>query len=104
MSTRPTRASKYRWKYTEDEWEEYLVKAIALLMVFMDDYQFDPDDPGYLGFLNVGMDLLDYEDAKTFRFICEHPLMFEDILYSLGGMTERGFDEEETVIRHLKDA
>jgi hypothetical protein len=104
MSTRHTRASNYRWRYTENEWKEYLVKAIALLIVFMEDYQFDPDDPGYLGFINVGMDLLDPEDAKTFRFICEHPLMFEDILYSLGGMTERGFDEEETVIRHLKDA
>lgn len=104
MSTRHTRLSNYRREYTEEEWGEYLVKAIDLLMIFMEDYQFDPDDPGYLGFINIGVDLLDYEDAKTFRFICQHPLMFEDILYSLGGMTERGFDEDETVIRHLKDA
>ena len=104
MSTRHTRASHHRRGYSEKEWGEYLVKAIDLLIVFMEDYQFDPNDPGYLGFLNVGWDLLDYEDAKTFRFICQHPLMFEDILYSLGGMTERGFDEAETVIRHLKDA
>jgi hypothetical protein len=79
-----------------------IVRAINLLEQFMNDYQFDPNDSGYLGFLNVCIELLvKEEDRNTFSFICQNPGLFEMVLDALGGRTENGFHENETIF-HLK--
>ncbi len=81
---------------------ERIIRAINLLEKFMNDYQFDPNDSGYLGFLNVGRDLLvKEEDKNTFSFICQNPRLFEMVLDALGGRTANGFHENETIF-HLK--
>jgi hypothetical protein len=75
------------------------MKGAILLIDFRNDFQFDPESPDYLGFLNVGVDLLDEEDAETFRFIVNNQDIYEPIMEKLGLTTEQGLDEEETVFR-----
>jgi len=72
-------------------------KGIELIHKFLSDYQFDKEDEGYLGFLNVGVDLLNEEDAETFEYICDNPDVFEPIIDECGGDTEDGLHKEETV-------
>jgi len=77
-----------------------IIRAINLLDQFLNDYQFDPSDSGYLGFINVGRELLvKEEDRNTWSFICQNPRLFEIVLDALGGKTENGFREDETVFR-----
>ena len=58
--------------------------AVELLKRFAEDYQFDENDPRYMGILNVGIDLLtDPEDKETWTYICYHPQLFTADLHKL---------------------
>ena len=72
-------------------------EAIDLLEKFRTDYQFNKEDEGYLGFLNVGPDLLDESDQSTWFLILENPGVFMPIIHKLGLETEEGLNFEETV-------
>ena len=74
-----------------------VMKGVTLLMDFRNDFQFDKEDPDYLGFLNTGVPLLSDEDGETFRFIVENQEFYNPVMDKLGLTTEMGFDEEETV-------
>lgn len=63
---------------------EQFKQAIDLLEKFRTDFQFDKQDPGYLGFLNVGVDILDEEDVPTWLLICDRQMIFRPILHELG--------------------
>jgi len=72
-------------------------EAIDLLEKFRTDYQFNKEDEGYLGFLNVGPDLLDESDRSTWFLILRNPGVFMPIIHELGLETEEGLNLEETV-------
>ena len=72
-------------------------EAIDLLEKFRTDYQFNKEDEGYLGFLNVGPDLLDESDRSAWFLILENPGVFMPIIHKLGLETEEGLNFEETV-------
>lgn len=74
-----------------------IMKGVILLIDFRNDFQFDEEDPDYLGFLNTGVDLLSPEDAETFRFIISNQEFYNPVMDKLGLTTESGLDEEETV-------
>jgi hypothetical protein len=76
-----------------------VMKGVTLLIDFRNDFQFDKEDPGYLGFLNTGVPLLSEEDVETFRFIVENQDQYAPVMEKLGLTTEQGFDEDETVFR-----
>lgn len=76
-----------------------VMKGVTLLMDFRNDFQFDEEDQGYLGFLNTGVPLLNDEDGETFRFIVENQEWYAPVMEKLGLTTEQGFDEDETVFR-----
>jgi hypothetical protein len=80
-----------------------VMKGVTLLIDFRNDFQFDKNDPGYLGFLNTGVDLLSDEDAETFRFIVENQEFYNPVMDKLGLTTEMGFDEDETVFVLTED-
>lgn len=76
------------------------IKAgVDLLESFANDYQFDKTDPGYLGFINVGEDLLFHQENKdTWVYIVTNPDVFLPILDRLGLCIEGGtFSFDETV-------
>jgi hypothetical protein len=72
-------------------------EAIDLLEKFRTDYQFNKEDEGYLGFLNVGPDLLDESDRLAWFLILRNPGVFMPIIHELGLETEEGLHLEETV-------
>jgi len=73
-------------------------EAIDLLEKFRTDYQFNKEDERYLGFLNVGLDILDdQEDRSTWFLILRNPGVFMPIIHELGLETEEGLNLEETV-------
>jgi hypothetical protein len=76
-----------------------VMKGVTLLIDFRNDFQFDPESPDYLGFLNTGVPLLGEEDVETFRFIVENQEGYAPVMEKLGLTTEQGFDEDETVFR-----
>ena len=76
-----------------------VMKGVTLLMDFRNDFQFDKEDPNYLGFLNTGVPLLGEEDVETFRFIVNNQEEYAPVMEKLGLTTEQGFDEDETVFR-----
>lgn len=80
-----------------------MMKGVILLIDFRNDFQFDKEDPGYLGFLNTGVDLLSEEDGETFRFIVKNQEIYKPVMDKLGLTTEMGFDEDETVFVLLED-
>jgi hypothetical protein len=75
------------------------MKGVTLLIDFRNDFQFDPESPDYLGFLNTGVPLLGEEDVETFRFIVNNQEEYAPVMEKLGLTTEQGFDEDETVFR-----
>lgn len=87
-----------------DEKVKMIKDGVALLEKFLTDFQFNEADERYCGFLNVGIPdvVIGEEDYVTFRFICNNPNIFESILKELGGDTESGFHEEETIFIKLK--
>ena len=76
-----------------------VMKGVTLLIDFRNDFQFDKEDPNYLGFLNTGVPLLSDEDGETFRFIVNNQDQYALVMEKLGLTTEQGFDEDETVFR-----
>lgn len=80
-----------------------VMKGVTLLMDFRNDFQFDREDPDYLGFLNTGVPLLSDEDGETFRFIVENQEFYNPVMDKLGLTTEMGFDEDETVFVLTED-
>lgn len=80
-----------------------MMKGVILLIDFRNDFQFDKEDPDYLGFLNTGVDLLSEEDGETFRFIVKNQELYKPVMDKLGLTTEMGFDEEETVFVLTED-
>jgi hypothetical protein len=80
-----------------------VMKGVTLLIDFRNDFQFDKEDPGYLGFLNTGVPLLSDEDGETFRFIVENQEFYNPVMDKLGLTTEMGFDEDETVFVLTED-
>jgi len=80
-----------------------VMKGVTLLMDFRNDFQFDKEDEGYLGFLNTGVPLLNDEDGETFRFIVENQEFYNPVMDKLGLTTEMGFDEDETVFVLTED-
>jgi hypothetical protein len=74
-----------------------VMKGVTLLIDFRNDFQFDPESPDYLGFLNTGVPLLSDEDGETFRFIVRNKDLYLELIEKLGLSTEHGLDEEETV-------
>jgi hypothetical protein len=80
-----------------------VMKGVTLLIDFRNDFQFDKEDPGYLGFLNTGVPLLSDEDGETFKFIVNNQDQYASVMEKLGLTTEQGFDEEETVFRLIDE-
>ena len=80
-----------------------VMKGVTLLIDFRNDFQFDKEDPNYLGFLNTGVPLLSDEDGETFRFIVENQEFYNPVMDKLGLTTEMGFDEDETVFVLTED-
>ena len=80
-----------------------IMKGVTLLIDFRNDFQFDKEDPGYLGFLNTGVPLLSDEDGETFRFIVENQEFYNPVMDKLGLTTEMGFDDDETVFVLTED-
>mgnify|MGYP000131501455 CR=1 FL=1 len=80
-----------------------IMKGVTLLIDFRNDFQFDKEDPGYLGFLNTGVPLLSDEDGETFRFIIRNLEFYNPVLDKLGLTTEMGFDDDETVFVLTED-
>ena len=80
-----------------------VMKGVTLLMDFRNNFQFDKEDEGYLGFLNTGVPLLNDEDGETFRFIVENQEFYNPVMDKLGLTTEMGFDEDETVFVLTED-
>jgi hypothetical protein len=76
-----------------------VMKGVTLLIDFRNDFQFDKEDPNYLGFLNTGVPVLSDEDGETFRFIVNNQDQYALVMEKLGLTTEQGFDEDETVFR-----
>ena len=74
-----------------------VMKGVILLIDFRNDFQFDEEDPDYLGFLNTGVPLLSDEDGETFKFIIKNQEFYKPVMDKLGLTTESGLDEEETV-------
>lgn len=80
-----------------------VIEGANLLKRFRNDFQFDRNSEDYLGFLNVGVDLLSEEDAETFKFIVKNQKIFKPLLEELGLTTEMGMNEEETVFVLAED-
>jgi hypothetical protein len=80
-----------------------IMKGVILLIDFRNDFQFDKEDPGYLGFLNTGVPLLSDEDGETFKFIVNNQDQYASVMEKLGLTTEQGLDEEETVFRLIDE-
>jgi len=87
---------------TKSEFEQ-IIKGVTLLMDFRNDFQFDREDPDYLGFLNTGVPLLSDEDGETFRFIVNNQEFYNPVMDKQGLTTEMGFDEGETVFVLTED-
>jgi hypothetical protein len=80
-----------------------IMKGVILLIDFRNDFQFDKEDPGYLGFLKTGVPRLSDEDGETFKFIVNNQDQYASVMEKLGLTTEQGFDEEETVFRLIDE-
>jgi hypothetical protein len=73
--------------------EEFKAGVLFLISV-KNDFQFNPNSPGYLGFLNCGEEIT---DDPGFMIVVNNQEEFEPILEALGIETEEGIHEEETV-------
>ena len=78
--------------------ENQFLAAVKMLVDIKEDYQFNPEDPGYLGFINVGLDQWIGEEYKrTWTYIVSKPDLFYPIFEELGLVVEGRFDLDETV-------
>jgi hypothetical protein len=71
-----------------------LTAGIQFLMKVKSDYQFNPDGPEYLGFLNCGEDIT---DDPGFIVVVENPKDFTPIMNQMGIGTESGINRDETI-------
>lgn len=78
---------------------EKIKAGVDLLESFRTDFQFDETDPGYLGFINVGEDLLIHQENKdTWRFIVNNPDIFHSVIDAMGMELEGDrLDLEESI-------
>ena len=75
-----------------------ILSAVEQLVDISQDFQFDTQDPGYLGFVNVGLDLWVGEESKaTWTYIVNNPDLFGPIMDRLGLVIEGRLDIDETV-------
>ena len=75
-----------------------ILSAVEQLVDISQDFQFDTQDPGYLGFVNVGLDLWVGEESKAaWTYIVNHPDLFGPIMDRLGLVIEGRLDIDETV-------
>jgi hypothetical protein len=68
--------------------------GIKFLKKVKSDFQFDKEDPGYLGFLNCGEDIT---DDPGYMIIVNRAEEFSWIMAEMGIGTESGIHAEETV-------
>jgi hypothetical protein len=74
--------------------KEEFKAGVLFLHNVKNDYQFNPNDPGYLGFLNCGEDIT---DDPGFMIVVDNQEEFEPIMEGLGLTTEQGIHADETV-------
>jgi hypothetical protein len=74
--------------------KEEFKAGVLFLHNVKNDYQFNHNDPGYLGFLNCGEDIT---DDPGFMIVVDNQEEFEPIMEELGLTTEQGIHAEETV-------
>lgn len=80
---------------------EQIKKGVDYLESVRKDYQFDPESPDYVGFLNVGIDIIDDSVKESFTIVCEHPEFFERVMAEMGIFTEEGIHLSETIFYML---
>jgi hypothetical protein len=68
--------------------------GIDFLKSVKNDFQFDKNDPSYLGFLNCGEDIT---DDPGYMIVVNNQDVFEPIMEIMGIDTESGIHAEETV-------
>lgn len=75
------------------------MSALQLIEDIRNDYQLDPMDENYMGFINVGGDLwVGEEQRNAWKLICSRPQFFEDLIESVGLIVEGGrINYDETV-------
>jgi hypothetical protein len=73
--------------------EEFKAGVLFLISV-KNDFQFNPNSPGYLGFLNCGEEIT---DDPGFMIVVNNQEEFEPILSGLRLSTEEGINADETV-------
>ena len=71
--------------------------AIDLLEKFRTDYQFNKEDEGYLGFLNVGSHILDESVQAAWFLICTRAQIFMPIIHEIGDETKQGLNFKDTI-------
>jgi hypothetical protein len=78
--------------------------SLKMLTAIREDHQFNPRDPGYLGYLNVGIDLWgDERKEDTWFYIVSRPSVFKPIIDELGLEIVGGrLDLAETVFTEKK--
>ena len=74
--------------------EEYQL-GVDFLNRVKNDFQFDKNDPGYLGFLNCGIGIT---DDPGFAILVKYPSKFTAVMKEMGIDTEEGIHEDETVL------
>jgi hypothetical protein len=73
-------------------------KALDFLRWARDDYQFDPSHEGYMGYLNIGMDMIDDEELQEgFRQFLKGWKRYLGIMKEMGLYLLEPPDEDETV-------
>ena len=79
---------------------EELKLGVDFLKSVKNDFQFDKEDPGYLGFLNCGDDIT---DDPGFMIVVNNEEEFIPIMEEMGIDTESGIHAEETVFILIED-
>jgi hypothetical protein len=74
--------------------KEAFKAGVLFLISVKNDFQFNPNSPGYLGFLNCGEDIT---EDPGFMTVVNNQEEFEPIMEGLGLTTEQGIHAEETV-------
>ena len=73
--------------------------GVDFLNTVKNDFQFDKNDPGYLGFLNCGTDIT---DDPGFVILVKYPSKFASVMEEMGIDTEDGIRADETVFILVK--
>jgi hypothetical protein len=73
--------------------------GVDFLKTVKNDFQLDKNDPGYLGFLNCGIEIT---DDPGFAILAKYPSKFASVMEEMGIGTEDGIREDETVFILVK--